>query len=38
MPDPYRRGMLLIARATSGAERAWLHDMLDTTADQDHTD
>jgi DNA-binding PadR family transcriptional regulator len=37
MPDPYRRGMLLIARATSGAERAWLHDVLDTTADDDHT-
>jgi hypothetical protein len=34
MPDPYRRGMLLIARATSRAERAWLHDMLDT-ADSD---
>lgn len=26
--DPYRRGMLLIARATSRAERAWLHDTL----------
>jgi len=23
--DPYRRGMLLVARATSRAERAWLH-------------
>lgn len=34
MPDPYRRGMLLIARATSRAERAWLHDVLDT-ADSD---
>jgi hypothetical protein len=29
MTDPYRRGMLLIARATSRAERAWLHDLLD---------
>lgn len=38
LPDPYRRGMLLIARATSSAERAWLHDMLDTTAADDHTD
>lgn len=27
--DPYRRGMLLIARATSRAERAWLHEQLD---------
>lgn len=27
--DPYRRGMLLIARATSRAERAWLHELLD---------
>jgi DNA-binding PadR family transcriptional regulator len=26
--DPYRRGMLLIARATSHAERAWLRDTL----------
>ncbi|GAB2922128.1 PadR family transcriptional regulator [Nonomuraea fastidiosa] len=29
MSDPYRRGMLVIARATSRAERAWLHEMLD---------
>lgn len=29
--DPYRRGMLLIARATSRAERAWLHKVLNTT-------
>jgi DNA-binding PadR family transcriptional regulator len=28
--DPYRRGMLLVARATSRAERAWLHEVLDT--------
>lgn len=35
MPDPYRRGMLLIARATSRAERAWLHEMLDTAASDD---
>ena len=27
--DPYRRGMLLTARATSSAERAWLHEILD---------
>lgn len=26
--DPYRRGMLTIARATSRAERAWLRDAL----------
>jgi len=29
--DPYRRGMLLIARATSRAERAWLHEVLSGT-------
>ncbi|MEO3869040.1 PadR family transcriptional regulator [Nonomuraea sp. B12E4] len=29
MDDPYRRGMLVIARATSRAERAWLHELLD---------
>ena len=29
--DPYRRGMLLIARATSRAERSWLHEVLDGT-------
>jgi DNA-binding PadR family transcriptional regulator len=27
--DPYRRGLLLTARATSRAERAWLHEILD---------
>jgi DNA-binding PadR family transcriptional regulator len=27
--DPYRRGMLLTARAISSAERAWLHRVLD---------
>jgi DNA-binding PadR family transcriptional regulator len=27
--DPFRRGMLLVARATSRAERAWLHEVLD---------
>jgi DNA-binding PadR family transcriptional regulator len=27
--DPYRRGMLLTARAISAAERAWLHQILD---------
>ncbi|MEW1693425.1 PadR family transcriptional regulator [Streptomyces sp. NPDC091265] len=26
--DPYRRGMILTARATSRAERAWLRDVL----------
>ncbi|MFE7169748.1 PadR family transcriptional regulator [Streptomyces sp. NPDC057616] len=26
--DPYRRGMLVIARATSRAERAWLREVL----------
>lgn len=28
LDDPYRRGMLTIARATSEAELAWLHAML----------
>ncbi|MET7650551.1 MULTISPECIES: PadR family transcriptional regulator [unclassified Streptomyces] len=28
--DPYRRGMLLTARAISRAERAWLHEALDS--------
>ncbi|HET7724698.1 MAG TPA: PadR family transcriptional regulator [Propionibacteriaceae bacterium] len=27
--DPYRRGILVSARATSRAERAWLREMLD---------
>lgn len=27
--DPYRKGMLLIARATSRAERSWLREVLD---------
>ncbi|MFM9754690.1 hypothetical protein ACKI1I_43685 [Streptomyces turgidiscabies] len=27
--DPYRRGMLLMARSISQAERAWLHQVLD---------
>jgi len=27
--DPYRRGLLLTARATSRAERAWLREVLD---------
>lgn len=26
--DPYRRGLLLTARATSRAERAWLREVL----------
>ena len=29
VPDPYRRGMLLTARAISCAERTWLHRVLD---------
>jgi hypothetical protein len=39
--DPYRRGMLLIARATSRAEREWLREVLSSDgapaggADQD---
>jgi hypothetical protein len=28
--DPYRRGMLLTARAISTAERTWLREMLDS--------
>ncbi|MEV5986920.1 PadR family transcriptional regulator [Streptomyces sp. NPDC052051] len=28
MDDPYRRGMLVMARATSRAERAWLRETL----------
>jgi DNA-binding PadR family transcriptional regulator len=42
--DPYRRGMLLTARATSRAERTWLRDTLgeepatsDTAAHQDRS-
>jgi len=42
--DPYRRGMLLTARATSRAERKWLRDTLgegpptlDAPAQQDHS-
>ncbi|GLY67048.1 PadR family transcriptional regulator [Amycolatopsis taiwanensis] len=27
--DPYRRGMLVVARATSRAERAWLREMVE---------
>ena len=27
--DPYRRGIVLTARATSRAERAWLRDTLE---------
>jgi len=30
--DPYRRGMLLVARATSHAERGWLHQVLNDAA------
>ncbi len=31
LADPYRRGILLSARATSRAERAWIRDLLDKT-------
>lgn len=30
--DPYRRGMFVVAGATSRAERAWLHELLDAGA------
>ncbi len=30
MPDPFRRGVLLIARATTKAELAWLHETLES--------
>lgn len=33
--DPYRRGILVSARATSRAERAWLTDMLADTPEVD---
>ncbi|HET9127440.1 MAG TPA: PadR family transcriptional regulator [Propionibacteriaceae bacterium] len=32
LTDPYRRGILVSARATSRAERAWLTEMLDHTS------
>lgn len=32
--DPYRRGMLVIAKATSKAERAWLREQLDITTER----
>jgi DNA-binding PadR family transcriptional regulator len=32
--DPYRHGMLLIARATRQAERAWLREQLDSTTER----
>lgn len=32
--DPYRRGILLSARATSRAERTWIRELLDTPSDQ----
>lgn len=31
--DPYRRGILLSARATSRAERTWIRELLDPTGD-----
>jgi DNA-binding PadR family transcriptional regulator len=33
--DPYRRGMLLVARATRRAERGWLHEVLNDAAPDD---
>ena len=36
--DPYRRGMLLTARATSRAERAWLREALGDEATTATTD
>jgi DNA-binding PadR family transcriptional regulator len=33
--DPYRRGMLLTARAISRAERVWLHEVLDDDPEPD---
>ena len=33
--DPYRRGMLLVARAISHAERGWLHEVLHGAAPGD---
>jgi hypothetical protein len=32
--DPYRRGILVSARATRTAELAWLREQLGTTTDQ----
>ena len=36
MTDPYRRGMFVIARATSRAERAWLLEVLGDGVDTPH--
>lgn len=35
LSDPYRRGMLRIARTTNGAERRWLREMLGGGAERD---
>lgn len=35
--DPYRRGILLSARATSRAERGWIRELLDQSASQETT-
>lgn len=35
--DPYRRGILLSARATSRAERTWIREILETTAPREET-
>ncbi|MGW6005800.1 PadR family transcriptional regulator [Oerskovia enterophila] len=38
LTDPYRRGILLSARATSRAERTWIRELLDeTTAEKTTT-
>lgn len=36
LTDPYRRGILLSARATSRAERAWIRDLLDIPTTQEN--
>lgn len=37
LTDPYRRGILLSARATSRAERAWIRELLDDATTQEDT-
>ena len=36
--DPYRRGILLSARATSRAERTWIREILDLSTPQEATE
>ncbi|MGF0118354.1 PadR family transcriptional regulator [Promicromonospora sp. Marseille-Q5078] len=38
LTDPYRRGMLLSARATSRTERAWIRELLDGPDDAPRKD